>query len=212
MAPQYEQQGAPGYGQQPPPPPGTNGLAIASLIFGILGGAFLLGFIFGFIALAKTKKTGQAGRGMAIAGIVLNAVWVVIWAVIIIFAVSAVKTVINTSGAPGYGLNPGDCFNENPTSLSQVDKVSCTTPHDGEAVALIPVTGTTFPGETVLEQQANTACPAPATSYLGADADPSKLSLAFLAPNQLAWSAGNHTIACFVGSPAGKLTAPAVQH
>jgi hypothetical protein len=162
VAPQYEQQGAPGYGQQPPP--GTNGFSIAALIFGIIGG-FLLGFIFGFIALSKTKKTGQAGRGMAIAGIVLSAVWTVIWAVIIIFAVSAVKTVLSSSGAPGYGLNPGDCFNQNPSSLSQVDKTSCTTPHDGEAVALIPITGTTFPGDTVIQRQATAQCPDPAKSF-----------------------------------------------
>jgi serine/threonine-protein kinase len=47
--------GAPSY--SPPPRQGTNGFAIASLIFGIIGGA-LLGFIFGFVALSQTKRTG----------------------------------------------------------------------------------------------------------------------------------------------------------
>ena len=61
--------GYPGPGYPPPPAqkPGTNGFAIASLIFGIIGGV-LLGFIFGFIALSQTKRTGQNGRGLALAG------------------------------------------------------------------------------------------------------------------------------------------------
>ncbi len=73
-----------GYGYPPPPgypPPmvGTNGFAVASLVCSLFGwvclfiGAFL-GIIFGFVALSQIKRTGQKGRGMAIAGIVIGAV------------------------------------------------------------------------------------------------------------------------------------------
>ncbi|HWF28505.1 MAG TPA: DUF4190 domain-containing protein [Mycobacterium sp.] len=68
-----------GYGYQPPPQRiGTNGMAIASLVcslFGwlcIIGG--ILGIIFGFLALGQIKQSGQGGRGMAIAGIVIGVV------------------------------------------------------------------------------------------------------------------------------------------
>ncbi len=58
---------------------GTNGFAVASLVCSLFGwvcmfiGAFL-GIIFGFVALSQIKRTGQNGRGLAIAGIVIGAV------------------------------------------------------------------------------------------------------------------------------------------
>jgi hypothetical protein len=68
-----------GYGYQPPPQAvGTNGMAIASLVcslFGwvcIIGG--VLGIIFGFMALGQIRQSGQGGRGMAIAGIVIGVI------------------------------------------------------------------------------------------------------------------------------------------
>ena len=75
-----------GYGAPPaysayPAKPKTNGLALASMILGILGltvGLCLLFFpvmpilavIFGHIGLSQTRKTGAPGRGYAIAGMV----------------------------------------------------------------------------------------------------------------------------------------------
>lgn len=68
-----------GYGYQPlPQGVGTNGMAIASLVcslFGwicIIGG--ILGIIFGFMALGQIRQSGQGGRGMAIAGIVIGVI------------------------------------------------------------------------------------------------------------------------------------------
>ncbi len=73
------------YPSQPPPAvrpfpasPGTNGLAIASLILGIVwvfGVGAILALIFGIVALRQIDRTpGQGGRGLAIAGIVLGGV------------------------------------------------------------------------------------------------------------------------------------------
>ena len=67
----------PGYGAQPPQAAGTNGLAVASLILGLLWVCWLgslLAVLFGHIALGQIKKTGgvQGGRGLAIAGLVLG--------------------------------------------------------------------------------------------------------------------------------------------
>jgi len=69
----------------PLPPPaggGTNGLAIASLIMGILGVLGLLAcfggvvgipaVICGHMALGRIKRSGQGGRGLAIVGLVLG--------------------------------------------------------------------------------------------------------------------------------------------
>ena len=70
----------------PPPPgpyapqaPGTNWWAIISLMFGILGGV-LISVVCGIIGLRRAKA-GQGGRGMAIAGLVLSALWVLVFLV-----------------------------------------------------------------------------------------------------------------------------------
>ncbi|WP_155769518.1 DUF4190 domain-containing protein [Mycobacterium asiaticum] len=69
-----------GYGYPPPPQnygPSTNAMALAALIASITGfitcglGA-VLGLIFGFIGLSQIKRTGDGGRGLAIAGIVIS--------------------------------------------------------------------------------------------------------------------------------------------
>jgi hypothetical protein len=93
-APAFPRQ-APGGGYQPPPVPGywsqppapgfmpvsrTNGLAIASLVLGILWLFWLgslVGLVLGLVALKQIKDRNQGGRGIAIAGVVLSVLWLV---------------------------------------------------------------------------------------------------------------------------------------
>jgi hypothetical protein len=64
----------PGYGY-PQPTTGTNGLAIASLILAFL--CSLAGLVCGIIALNQIRNRPQAGRGLAIAGIVVSCISIV---------------------------------------------------------------------------------------------------------------------------------------
>ena len=61
----------------PAPSGGTNGFAVASLIFGILGG-ILFSVVFGIVALGQIKRRNQSGKGMAVAGLVLSGVWLLV--------------------------------------------------------------------------------------------------------------------------------------
>lgn len=72
-----------GYGYPAPPPvygamgPKTNALAIASLVTSVIGLVTcgvgnIVGLVLGFVALSQIKRTGDGGRGMAIAGIVIS--------------------------------------------------------------------------------------------------------------------------------------------
>lgn len=75
-------QPAPGTGTYPEGQPAkTNTLAIVSLISSFF--VSLLGVIFGHIALSQIKRTGEGGRGLAIAGLVIGYLGIV--AGIIIF-------------------------------------------------------------------------------------------------------------------------------
>ncbi|WP_382303785.1 DUF4190 domain-containing protein [Herbiconiux sp. UC225_62] len=69
----------------------TNVLAIVSLVTSILS-FNIIAVILGFIALSQIKKTGESGRGLAIAGIIIGGIGVIFWVVIIIIAVAAAAT------------------------------------------------------------------------------------------------------------------------
>ncbi len=88
-----------------PPPPAypvkakTNGLALASMILGIVGitvGLCLIFFpvmpilavVFGHLGLSQTRSTGAPGRGYAIAGLVTGYIGIalaILWLIAIIF-------------------------------------------------------------------------------------------------------------------------------
>ncbi|HEY5150863.1 MAG TPA: DUF4190 domain-containing protein, partial [Mycobacterium sp.] len=63
----------PPYGPGPypyPPPAQTNGMAVASLICAFVFAP--LGIVFGHISLSQIKRTGEEGRGLAVAGLVIS--------------------------------------------------------------------------------------------------------------------------------------------
>ncbi|WP_158864254.1 DUF4190 domain-containing protein [Leifsonia sp. AG29] len=64
-APAY---GAPGYGA--PAQPGYNALAIVGFILAFF--VNIVGIILGFVALGQIKRTGEQGRGLAIAAVVIG--------------------------------------------------------------------------------------------------------------------------------------------
>lgn len=88
MTSQYPQQ-APYPYQPAPAPQATDGLAIASLILGILWLGWLgsiLAVIFGHIALRRTRRNATAGSGLAIAGLVLGWIGVgtlILWIILL---------------------------------------------------------------------------------------------------------------------------------
>lgn len=101
--------GYPAYGQ--PAQSGTNGLAIASMICGIisfpLGCAWGAGVIFaiaglitGIIAMKQVKQTGQDGSGMALTGVILSSVYIFLFVIaIVIFIAIGVSGGFDTSSS-----------------------------------------------------------------------------------------------------------------
>lgn len=57
----------------------TNGFAIAALVCGLVGGVgSVLALVFGFTARRQIAATGESGKGMALAGIILGFVGILI--------------------------------------------------------------------------------------------------------------------------------------
>ena len=71
--PPYPYPGAPGY----PPRRATSGWAIAAFVFGLLA-CVPLGVILGIVALVKIRRGRGSGRGLAIAGLVFSALWLLV--------------------------------------------------------------------------------------------------------------------------------------
>jgi peptidyl-prolyl cis-trans isomerase B (cyclophilin B) len=101
----------PPYGDYPPQPPpygpaagyygypqpqATNGMAIASLVCAFLFAP--LGIVFGHVSLSQIKRTGEQGRGLAIAGLVISYLLTVLTILLVVaFIVFAALAVQMTS-------------------------------------------------------------------------------------------------------------------
>lgn len=69
-------------------PTTTNGFAVTALILGLIGGT-VLPIVFGHVALTQIGRSGERGRGMAIAGLILGYLSLAVVVVIIIVVVVA---------------------------------------------------------------------------------------------------------------------------
>jgi hypothetical protein len=99
---------APGYPPYDPyqqgKPLGTNGKAIAALVTAIAGVVLcglpsIAGIILGIIAMRETKRTGQDGYGLALAGLIIGSLVVVL---VVLYVVFMVVIMASTSSYETY--------------------------------------------------------------------------------------------------------------
>jgi hypothetical protein len=81
----------------------TDGFAIASLLLGVIGitviGA-VLSIIFGIMALRRVRRTGQPGRGLAIAGLAFSAIWLLLIGAFFVLGAGKGPSTPSASGGP----------------------------------------------------------------------------------------------------------------
>jgi Septum formation len=115
------------------------------------------------------------------------------------------KTVVTYRPAAVFGLRAGDCINSSQNGLSATI-LSCATPHDGEVFATFSLTGSSWPGEAAVQQQASSGCTNRLAGYLNPQLLNAGLTQQYVYPNQDAWKAGVRTVICEVSSPSGPLS------
>jgi hypothetical protein len=185
------------------------------MVTGLLGFAcflWVLGIIFGIIALRQIRERNQKGKGMAVTGIVAGAVWPILLAVLLVVGVAASihdeQKSNPTFFAPShhvdaFSLYPGDCFNRDSSAAgpkSAVTVVPCSVFHDGEVYARDSISGNdTYPGSAQVIKQAKKGCSLAISSYLqDPDALPSDVTMHLFYPDEMVWrTASYHQAICF---------------
>lgn len=162
-------------GWEPPapasPPEGRDGLAVASLVLGVLPFcAGLLGVVFGIAALVRTRRSGQKGRVMAIWGTSLGTLWLVG-----LIALGVFGLLTEPKRAPGGGiteagkivwsdLETGDCVEQDPgNGVRLVTAVPCDRQHEVEVFA-------TFTSTSEDSRVARARCLEELNAYVGVPA------------------------------------------
>ncbi|MFG2002598.1 DUF4190 domain-containing protein [Spirillospora sp. NPDC048911] len=194
----------------------TNGLAIASLITGLLGCFGVLGLILGVISLKQIKERGQKGRGLALGGIVLSVLWVVGGTASYLFLSSLDKDDLDKLATPkttstkpkdvrANKMRVGDCINDNsgastatdaPVEVDSVKVVPCTSPHDGEVLATFRLAAATLPSESQMGKLAGNGCQQRVTRRINRDPARAQLDISYYYPTVQSWASGDRLITC----------------
>ncbi|WP_330459601.1 DUF4190 domain-containing protein [Streptomyces sp. NBC_00820] len=206
--------GAPGYqpwGQGYSPynrPAPVSGLAIASLVTGVLCCLPGVGLVLGLIALRRLRERGERGRGMAIGGSVLSGIGLVLGMVLV---VTGSDTYIwngfqeGARAGAGYAPARGECFDEPGGRLTGdtdgVDKVPCSGAHDGEVFATFDLKDGSYPGDDSLAAAADKRCYGLQYTYaMDSWAVPDDVDVYYLTPTGDSWSAGDREVTCVFGN------------
>ncbi|WP_435282177.1 DUF4190 domain-containing protein [Streptomyces koelreuteriae] len=196
----------------PPPqrpygtPVSVNALAVAALVLGVLCFLPAVGLVLGLVALWQIRRSGQSGRGLAIAGVALSTVGAVLWGVVLATGAASEVWAKIEDGARGnesLSLRTGDCFDA-PDGLEgdtyDVDPVPCEGGHDGEVFGVVTLPGGAFPGDGRIGDIADERC-YPLESQYAMDtwAMPADVDVYYLMPSRETWRFGDRSIICVFG-------------
>ncbi|TDD68644.1 hypothetical protein E1262_15465 [Jiangella aurantiaca] len=194
---------------------GTNGFAVATLVFGIIGG-IPLAIIFGVIALGRTANGRQQGRGMAVAGLVCAGLWLTGMVAAGVYAAVAEPDrddsgrITEEGELSTYDVEIGDCLNglrdvEADAAITSLPAVPCTEPHEGEVYASFELTGDDYPGVDGIVAQGDERCAEALLTYSTRAYEDQNVGLFYLYPDELGWPQ-DRTMVCIAVALEGTLT------
>jgi hypothetical protein len=142
-----------------------------------------------------------------VAGVILVLVAVAAAAGVLVVATHGFrhKTLVTYRPAAVFSLRAGDCLNSSQNGLS-VTILSCATPHQAEVFATFSLSGSSWPGEAAVQQQAGSGCATRIAGYLNPQLLNAGLTQQYVYPDQEAWQAGVRTVVCEVSSASGPLS------
>jgi hypothetical protein len=102
----YPTEQQPVYGQPGFQPPRTNTMAILGLVFAFVFSP--LGIVFSAIALKQVKQRREAGRGLALAGLIISIVSLILSIVVIIVIVAFAGSAVEQARSDAASVAAGD--------------------------------------------------------------------------------------------------------
>lgn len=209
--PQPYQQWGQGYSPFNRPVP-VNGLAITSLVLGIVCCVPALGLILGVIALGQIKRRGERGKGLAIGGIVMSSLGTAL--LVLSLATGGAhdfwegfKDESRDSSGNGvtFSVGKGECFDSPSGSLEgeayDVDKVPCAGDHQAEVFANFKIPEGGYPGDGKISETADDKCYALQNVYaMDSWAIPDDVDVYYFTPTEDSWSLGDREVTCMFGN------------
>ncbi|WP_333779181.1 DUF4190 domain-containing protein [Streptomyces sp. IBSBF 3136] len=198
-----------GYSPYNRPAP-VNGLAVASLVFGVLCCLPGVGLALGLIALRQIRRRGERGTGLATGGAVLSAIGLALWGLLLgTGGASAFWEGVKESARDGASISlvKGECFDAPGGRLAgesrDLDVVPCSGGHDGEVFASFRLKDGPYPGEESVGDTAGARCYVLRDDYaMDGWAVPDDVDVYYLTPTEDSWSAGDREVTCLFGSVA----------
>jgi hypothetical protein len=190
-----------------PEPRSTNRLAVGSLAAGVIG-VVVLSVIFGLVALSQIRRTGESGRRLAIAGLVVSGVWVVVFGVAFAIGLGAGANrnaggqITSDGSVSATSLQVGDCLGKlaDASSVTSVPAVPCAQPHEGEVFAVFDLPAGNYPGLAAVKSQVKKECVDRLSGYAPSAAQNSSLGISSLYPFERNWKAGDREVVCVAAS------------
>ena len=174
--------------------------ATAGFVLSLIGG-IVLAPVFCILALTRVRTSGEKGRNLAVAGLVISGVWLLAG---LLFAVVAALApagrddsgqIVDGGTLNVHELRTGDCLAGLPESgTTSVDAVPCAGPHQVEVFYSFPLPDLPWPGEDAVIETARGECDGKVPDRL------SGLDVMFLYPQRDAWEQGDREITCLASS------------
>ncbi|MEU6311032.1 DUF4190 domain-containing protein [Streptomyces sp. NPDC047014] len=234
----YGPPGQPGpYGPQqgwyPPPPASqkTNTLAIVAFVMSIVCAIPTVPLILGIIALSQIRKTGEKGKGFAIAAVVLHSLTILFYVLVFGLGLTGVLDGVSSGPKRDSGgqvtdsgrsdvkdIRKGDCFTMSDDLTEYQDKdggraamsvriLPCDQPHKGEAYAVFDLEGGTYPGTEKVAATSEEKCGAALPAYVGENAKlADSMELYYYFPQAATWAMGDREVTCFLADSSGSST------
>ena len=96
-------------------------------------------------------------------------------------------------------LRAGDCILDPAADqVVDVDRVDCATPHEFEVIGTVTLTGSAYPGDSLIVADARTACEPVFTGYVGEPYEDSPWFITAFTPTAETWADGERTATCLI--------------
>lgn len=108
-----------------------------------------------------------------------------------------------------FQLRVGDCINSDELGedgVTSVPALPCANPHGDEVYFAFKMTGDVFPGDAVIDAEADATCTAEFATFVGLDYESSVLDWWQFKPSEGSWEQGDREVLCLIYDPAGEVS------